>query len=60
MLGGMGAKKSAHINVRLTDEQKDKLTRAATRAGLGVSSWLLSTGLREARKIAKETGPDSP
>lgn len=48
-------RKEAHINVRLTEEQKDELTAAATHSGLGVSSWLLATGLREARKIAKET-----
>jgi len=61
-MGAVGAKKArrkavrkeAHINVRLTDEQKDELARAATHTGLGVSSWLLATGLREARKIAKE------
>jgi uncharacterized protein (DUF1778 family) len=59
----MGAKKArrkqvrkeAHINIRLTEEQKDELTVAATHAGLGVSSWLLVTGLQEARKNAKET-----
>ena len=52
----MGAKrrkavrKEAHINVRLTEDQKAELTAAATHAGLGVSSWLLTIGLREARK----------
>lgn len=43
-------RKEAHINVRLTDAQKDILTAAAEQSGLGVSSWLLSLGLREARK----------
>lgn len=43
-------RKEAIINVRLTDEQKTTLTEAATRAGLGVSSWLLSLGLREAKR----------
>ncbi len=47
-------RKEAHINLRLTDEQKDELTRAATHAGLGVSGWLLATGLREARRVNKE------
>jgi uncharacterized protein (DUF1778 family) len=47
-------RKEAHINLRLTDEQKDELMAAATHVGLGVSSWLLALGLREARKIAKE------
>ena len=43
-------RKEAIINVRLTDEQKTTLTSAATKAGLGVSSWLLSLGLREAKR----------
>ena len=42
--------KSAHINIRLTDEQKDELTVAARHAGLGVSSWMLAMALKEARK----------
>jgi uncharacterized protein (DUF1778 family) len=49
-----GARKEAHINIRLTDEQKAELTRAATHAGIGVSSWLLTVGLREARKTNAE------
>jgi len=44
--------KSEHLNVRLTTEQKNLLTAAATHAGLGVSSWVLSVALREARKEA--------
>lgn len=44
--------KEEHINVRLTAEQKAELTAAAVHAGLGVSSWLLATGLREARKTS--------
>lgn len=48
-------RKEAHINVRLTEEQKDELAVAATHAGTGLSSWLLVIGLREARKLAKET-----
>ena len=43
-------RKDENINVRLTVEQKDELTRAATHAGLGVSSWMLALALREARK----------
>jgi uncharacterized protein (DUF1778 family) len=47
-------RKEAHINVRLTDEQKDELAAAATHAGLGVSSWLLTVGLERARKVNAE------
>ena len=42
--------KGAHINIRLTDEQKDELTAAARHAGLGVSPWMLALALKEARK----------
>jgi uncharacterized protein (DUF1778 family) len=43
-------RKDAHVNLRITQAQKDELTAAATHAGLSVSSWLVSLGLREARK----------
>jgi hypothetical protein len=33
---------------RVTDDQKDILAKAAERAGLGLNSWLLMLGLREA------------
>jgi len=41
-------RKEKDIRIRVTEEQKQTLTDAATRAGLGVSSWLLMLGLREA------------
>jgi uncharacterized protein (DUF1778 family) len=41
-------RKDQDIRLRVTEEQKQTLTDAATRAGLGVSSWLLMLGLREA------------
>ena len=44
-------RKEEHINIRLTAEQKDELTAAATHAGLGVSPWMLALALREARKV---------
>jgi hypothetical protein len=47
-------RKEDSIRIRVTAEQKEMLTDAATRAGLGVSSWLLMVGLREANKT--ETG----
>jgi uncharacterized protein (DUF1778 family) len=43
-------RKEDSIRLRCTAEQKTILTDAATRAGLGVSGWLLSLGLREAQK----------
>lgn len=42
-------RKEESIRIRVTTEQKEALTEAATRAGLGVSSWLLTLGLREAQ-----------
>lgn len=44
------AQKSEHVNIRLTTEQKTLLAAAAERAGLGLSSWMLSLAIREARK----------
>jgi uncharacterized protein (DUF1778 family) len=41
-------RKEEIIRLRVTAEQKQMLTEAAERAGLGVSSWLLMLGLREA------------
>jgi uncharacterized protein (DUF1778 family) len=43
-------RKEDSIRLRCTAEQKEILTEAATRAGLGVSGWLLSIGLREAQQ----------
>jgi uncharacterized protein (DUF1778 family) len=42
-------RKEVSIHLRATEEQKEILTKAAERAGLGVSSWLLMLGLRAAR-----------
>jgi uncharacterized protein (DUF1778 family) len=42
-------RKEADIRIRVTDAQKKALTEAASSAGLGVSSWLLMLGLREAK-----------
>jgi uncharacterized protein (DUF1778 family) len=43
-------RKEDSIRIRVTEEQKQTLTEAAERSGLGVSSWMLSVGLREANK----------
>jgi uncharacterized protein (DUF1778 family) len=41
-------RKEEQIHVRVTSDQKAALVEAADRAGLGVSSWMLSVALREA------------
>jgi hypothetical protein len=43
-------RKEDSIRIRVSDAQKKSLTDAAIKAGLGVSSWLLMVGLREAQK----------
>ena len=43
-------RKEADIRIRVTESQKKTLVDAAARAGIGVSSWLLTLGLREAQK----------
>jgi uncharacterized protein (DUF1778 family) len=43
-------RKEDSIRIRVTAEQKQKLVDAATLAGLGVSSWMLTVSLREAGK----------
>lgn len=40
--------KEDSIRIRVTAEQKDKLVARATRAGMGVSTWMLMVALREA------------
>jgi len=44
-------KKGEMIRVRVTAEQKDLLTQAAQQAGLELSGWLRSIGLREAKRV---------
>lgn len=41
-------RKEEDIRLRVTAGQKQTLTEAAERAGLGVGTWLLMLGLREA------------
>jgi hypothetical protein len=43
-------RKEALIPVRVTAAQKRILVTAATKAGLGVSPWLLMLGLRAAKE----------
>lgn len=49
-------RKEDSIRIRVNAEQKLALTDAAARAGLGVSSWLLMLGLKEAEKVGKGLG----
>lgn len=42
-------RKEDSIRIRVTAEQKETLTDAATRAGLGLSSWMLAISLRAAQ-----------
>lgn len=43
-------RKEADIRIRVTDDQKARLTAAAQRDGQAVSAWLLALGLKEARR----------
>jgi hypothetical protein len=45
-----GPRAEAAVLIRLTAEEHARLRGAATRAGLGVSAWLRSLGLREAAR----------
>jgi len=47
-------RKEDQVRVRLTTEQKMELTEAATKEGVGVSSWILLVSLREARRLNKK------
>jgi uncharacterized protein (DUF1778 family) len=42
--------KDKTIQIRVTEKQKETLTEAAERAGLGVSSWMLSVSLTAAAR----------
>jgi uncharacterized protein (DUF1778 family) len=46
-------RKEESVRVRLTKEQKDLFTEAATLAGLDVSGWLRMLAIREANKADK-------
>lgn len=45
-------RKEATIQIRVTDAQKKTLGEAAERAGLGLSSWMLTVSLAAADKAA--------
>ena len=50
------ARKDESIRILVTAEQKATLAAAAERAGLDLSSWLRSIGLREA--VETRNGPE--
>jgi len=41
-------RKDAHLNIRLTSEQRSLIGAAAARAGISASSWVLLLALRAA------------
>jgi uncharacterized protein (DUF1778 family) len=49
-------RKDKVILIRTTEAQKQALTEAAEKAGLGISSWMLSVALREIQKISRAAG----
>ena len=44
-------RKELMVKVRVTEDQKRTLARAADRDGLDVSSWLRNLGLQRAREL---------
>lgn len=44
-------RKDDQVRIRVTAEQKAILAEAAESTGLGVSSWMLSIGLKEAETM---------
>jgi hypothetical protein len=49
-------RKDLSIQIRVTSEQKKSLNEAATKLGLGLSGWMLSTCLQAAAALkARET-----
>ena len=45
-------RKEKGILIRVTEAQKKALAEAATKEGLGVSSWMLSVAMREIERKA--------
>jgi uncharacterized protein (DUF1778 family) len=46
--------KDDHINVRCTKAQKAAIDKAASKDGMGASTWLLQLGLRAVREQQHE------
>jgi len=47
-----GDRKEDSLRIRVTGDQKEALTKAATKAGLDVSGWVRSVALREAARAS--------
>jgi uncharacterized protein (DUF1778 family) len=41
-------RKDAHLNIRLTAQQRATIGKAAAKAGISASSWVVLVALREA------------
>jgi uncharacterized protein (DUF1778 family) len=54
-VGKARARKTKALRFRLTADDKARFERAAVRVGLSVSSWIVSTALREATNPGKHT-----
>jgi uncharacterized protein (DUF1778 family) len=50
-------RKDAHLNIRLTSEQRRIIGAAAARAGISASSWVVLLALREAQREAQKPNP---
>ena len=48
--------KEQNIHTRVTEGQKDAITAAAERSGLGASSWMLMLAMREIEKAEAGSG----
>lgn len=44
----------ATVIVRLTEDQKKMLTDAAGQVGLGLSGWMRSIAIKEARRVERD------
>ena len=52
-------RKATQIHIRVTEDQKATLTAAAKKAGIGVSTWMLTTSLEAAeQKLAAKKPAD--
>lgn len=45
-----GVTRDAAVMIRVTPEERERLTVAARRAGLGLAPWLRALGLKEATR----------
>lgn len=48
------------IRIRVTADQKDAFEEVAETAGLDVSAWLRSLGVKEVQRVRKASGAHAP